>query len=302
MPIKIPNDLPAREVLENENIFVMDEQRAITQDIRPLNILILNLMPEKIKTETQLLRYLGNTPLQVNIGLLRMATHESKNTSPIHLERFYKSFKDVKDRKFDGLIITGSPVERLAFDEVDYWEELKMIMDWSQENITSTLHICWGAQAALFHHYGIDKYELPEKLVGVFEHKVLLPKVKLVHGFDPYFLAPHSRYTDIEADKVRAHPDLQVLAESDDAGIFLIGSKDGKNIFMTGHLEYTETTLAEEYKRDQQRGIDVPLPSNYFPDDDPSKTPVHRWRSHASLLYSNWLNYYVYQATPYDWE
>lgn len=302
MPIKIPGELPAKEVLEKENIFVMDYERALTQDIRPLNILILNLMPEKIKTETQLLRYLGNTPLQVNIGFLRMATHVSKNTSALHLDRFYKSFDDVKDKKFDGLIVTGSPVERLPFEDVDYWEELKMIMDWSQENVTSTLHICWGAQAALFHHYGVGKYELPEKLVGVFEHKVMLPKEKLVHGFDPYFVAPHSRYTDIEGDKVRAHPELQILAESDDAGIFLLGSKDGKNLFMTGHLEYAATTLAEEYERDKKKGRDVPFPLNYFPEDDPSQTPIHRWRSHASLLYSNWLNYYVYQATPYEWE
>jgi len=301
MPIKIPGELPAKEILENENIFVMEYERATTQDIRPLNIIILNLMPEKIKTETQLLRYLGNTPLQVNVTFLRMATHQSKNTSALHLDRFYKAFPDVKDKKFDGMIVTGSPVERLPFEDVDYWEELKTIMDWTQENVTSTLHICWGAQAALYHHYGIDKYELPEKLVGVFEHKVLMPKENLVRNFDDFFLAPHSRYTDIESDKVKAHPDLQVLAESDKAGIFLLGSKDGKNLFMTGHLEYSATTLAEEYERDHQRGIHTPLPENYFPDDNLEKTPIHRWRSHASLLYSNWLNYYVYQTTPFEW-
>lgn len=301
MPIKIPGELPAKEVLENENIFVMEYDRATTQDIRPLNIIILNLMPEKIKTETQLLRYLSNTPLQVNITFLRMTSHQSKNTSALHLDRFYKSFADIKDFKFDGMIITGSPVERLSFREVDYWDELKMIMDWSQENVTSNLHICWGAQAALFHHYGVDKYEMPEKLVGVFEHQVLLPKENLVRGFNDTFVAPHSRYTDIEYKKVKEHPELQVLAESDKAGIFLLGSKDGKNLFMTGHLEYSAMTLAEEYERDHERGINTPLPENYFPGDDPKQKPVHHWRSHASLLYSNWLNYYVYQTTPFEW-
>lgn len=301
MPIKIPIHLPAKDILEKENIFVMDDQRAITQDIRPLNILILNLMPEKQKTETQLLRFLGNTPLQVHISFLRMSSHESKHTSKYHLDTFYKKFEEVKSKKFDGMIITGSPVEHLPFEEVDYWKELQDIMNWSKENVTSTLHICWGAQAALYHHYGIDKHHLPQKCFGVYEHKLLHPHERLVRGFDDYFFAPHSRYTDVSICEIEAHPDLQLLAKSDDAGVFLLASKDGKHIMATGHLEYSAETLAEEYLRDHQRGVDTAIPENYFPDNDPKKQPKYRWKSHCSLLFSNWLNYYVYQETPYQW-
>lgn len=302
MPIKIPGQLPAKEILEQENIFVMDEHRAVNQDIRPLNILILNIMPEKEKTEAQLLRFLGNTPIQVNITFLRLVSHESKNTSKYHLDQFYKPFSEIKNKKFDGLIITGAPVEKMPFEEVNYWEELQDIMNWSKENVTSTLHICWGAQAALYHHYDINKYLLPQKCFGVYEHHVLLPNEKLIRGFDDIFLAPHSRYTDVEYEKIKNHPDLLVLAESDQAGVLLVASKDGKNIMVTGHFEYDATTLADEYHRDHERGINTQLPENYFPNDDPTKTPLHRWKSHCSLLFSNWLNYYVYQLTPYNWD
>lgn len=301
MPIKIPGQLPAKEILEKENIFVMDEERAINQNIRPLNIIILNLMPEKEKTEVQLLRLLGNTPIQVNITFLRLTTHNSKNTSKLHLDQFYKSFSEVQYKKYDGMIITGAPVEKLPFEEVNYWEELQQIMNWSTEHVTSTLHICWGAQAALYHHYGINKYELPQKCFGVYEHKLLPTNENLVRGFDDSFLAPHSRYTDIEYEKLKKHPDLLVLAESDQAGILLVASKDCKNIMITGHLEYDATTLSDEYHRDHERGIDTQIPENYFPNNDPSKTPLHKWKSHSSLLFSNWLNYYVYQSTPYEW-
>jgi len=302
MPIKIPSQLPAKETLEEENIFVMDDERAISQDIRPLNIIILNLMPEKEKTEEQLLRFLSNTPLQVNISFLRLTTHQSKNTSKLHLDRFYKSFSEIKHNKFDGMIITGAPVENLSFEEVDYWEELKEIMDWSEENVTSTLHICWGAQAAFYHHYGIDKYPLPRKRIGVYEHKVLKPNKNLVRGFDDYFYAPHSRYTDNDCEQIENHPDLQVLAYSEEAGALISGSTNGKNIMITGHLEYGPRTLHEEYERDRERGIDTPLPENYYPNDDPSAAPLYRWKSHCSLLFSNWLNYYVYQMTPFEWK
>ncbi|MDO6449930.1 homoserine O-succinyltransferase [Oceanobacillus profundus] len=302
MPIRIPAQLPAKEILEQENIFVMEEERAVTQDIRPLNILIVNLMPEKQKTEAHLLRYLGNTPIQVNVSFLKMTTHDSKNTSKYHLDTFYKPFSDIKEKRFDGMIITGSPVEHLSFEEVDYWEELQEIMNWSKENVTSTLHICWGAQAALYHHYGINKHELPEKCFGIFEHEVLHRNENLVRGFDDYFLAPHSRYTDISYEEIANHSKLQILAHSDKAGIFLMSSKDGKNIMATGHLEYSASTLAEEYHRDHQRGILTQLPENYFPNDDPNEKPLHRWKSHCSLLFSNWLNYYVYQTTPYEWD
>lgn len=301
MPIKIPSQLPAREILEQENIFVMDEERAINQNIRPLNILILNLMPEKEKTEAQLLRFLGNTPLQVNISFLRLSTHNSKNTSKFHLDQFYIPFSEVKFKRYDGMIITGAPVEKLPFTEVNYWEELKAIMDWSKTNVTSTLHICWGAQAALFHHYGINKYELPEKCFGIYNHKVLTPNEFLVRGFDDYFLAPHSRYTDIEYENLKNHPDLTILAESDQAGVLIVASKDNKNIMITGHFEYDATTLADEYHRDHERGIFTQLPANYFPDDNPENIPLHRWKSHCSLMFSNWLNYYVYQSTPFEW-
>ncbi|USK58499.1 homoserine O-acetyltransferase MetA [Peribacillus asahii] len=302
MPIKIPGQLPAKEILEQENIFVMDEQRATSQNIRPLNILILNLMPEKEKTEVQLLRFLGNTPLQVNISFLRLSTHNSKNTSKLHLDQFYKPFSEVKHKRYDGLIITGAPVEKLPFEEVNYWEELKDIMDWSKDNVTSTLHICWGAQAALYHHYGIHKYELPQKCFGVYKHEVLLPNENLVRGFDDFFLAPHSRYTDIDYAKIKNHPELKILAESDQAGVLIASSKDGKNIMITGHFEYDATTLADEYHRDHERGIFTQLPENYFPEDNPGNTPLHRWKSHCSLIFSNWLNYYVYQLTPFEWD
>lgn len=301
MPIRIPAALPAKEILEKENIFIMDEGRAEQQDIRPLSILILNLMPEKERTETQLLRYLGNTPIQVDISFLKLSTHEAKHTSPRHLNRFYTSFSQLKDRNFDGMIITGAPVEKLAYEKVDYWEELCEIMDWASSHVTSTLHICWGAQAALYHHYGIGKFELPHKCFGVFEHRLAAPSERLVRGFDDVFLAPHSRYTDIENEKLRKHPDLQIIAESDLAGIFLAVSKDGRHIFSTGHFEYDADTLGLEYSRDLKKGLETALPVNYFPGDDPARRPLHRWKSHCSLLFSNWLNYYVYQETPYCW-
>ncbi|WP_110927739.1 homoserine O-acetyltransferase MetA [Bacillus massiliglaciei] len=301
MPIRIPKRLPAKEILEEENIFVMDEERAVSQDIRPLNIVILNLMPEKEKAEAQLLRFLGNTPLQVNITFLRLSTHTSKNTSKLHLDQFYKSFDEVKDKKYDGLIMTGAPIEKLPFQEVDYWEELKQIMDWSQKNVTSNLHICWGAQAAFYHHYGIEKFELPQKCFGVFEHEVLIPNEDLVRGFDDFFFAPHSRHTDIDYEKLKDHPELKVLAKSEEAGVLMAVSKNGRNIMITGHFEYDAFTLGEEFKRDRQRGLDTALPLNYYPNNDPEQIPIYRWKSHCSLMFSNWLNYYVYQLTPYEW-
>ncbi|EIJ78579.1 homoserine O-succinyltransferase [Bacillus methanolicus PB1] len=302
MPIKIPKLLPAREILEAENIFVMDEDRANRQDIRPLNILILNLMPEKEKTEAQLLRLLGNTPLQVNVTFLKTATHISKNTSALHLEMFYKTFSDIKERKFDGMIITGAPVELLPFEEVDYWEELKEIMDWSVESVTSTLHICWGAQAALYYHFGIGKFELPRKCSGVFRHKVLDRTEKLLRGFDDVFVAPHSRYTDVSIEEIMNSDNIKLLSASDEAGPFIMSANNGKQIMITGHLEYDAETLSQEYRRDIKKGLDIHVPENYFPNDDPSLPPVNRWRSHAHLLFSNWLNYYVYQETPYEWD
>jgi homoserine O-succinyltransferase/O-acetyltransferase len=302
LPIKIPQLLPAREILEAENIFVMDEDRAQTQDIRPLNILILNLMPEKEKTEAQLLRLLGNTPLQVNIFFLKTATHESKNTSPTHLEQFYTTFSEIKHRKFDGMIITGAPIELLPFRDVNYWEELTEIMDWTRENVTSTLHICWGAQAALYHHFGIDKFELSGKCSGVYTHTVLDRSEKLLRGFDDAFLAPHSRYTDIFVEEVKNHPTLKLLSASEEAGPFILCANNGKQIMITGHFEYEAATLAEEFKRDLAKGLDIEVPKHYFPNDDPNKQPLNRWRSHAHLLFSNWLNYYVYQETPFVWD
>lgn len=302
MPINIPSELPAKEILEKENIFVMTETRATKQDIRPLNIIILNLMPEKEKTEAHLLRYLGNTPIQINISFLKLTTHEAKNTSKLHLDQFYEPFSEIKNKKFDGMIITGAPVEKLEFEEVDYWEEMMEIMDWSTTNVTSTLHICWGAQAALHHHYQINKYELPNKCFGVFSHEVLHPNEFLVRGFDDHFLAPHSRYTDIDFNALKQHSELTVLAESEKAGILLIASKDRKRIMSTGHFEYDSDTLGAEYVRDHERGIPTKLPENYYPKDDSSQIPLHRWKSHCSLLFSNWLNYYVYQQTPYEWK
>lgn len=301
MPINIPKHLPAGELLKEEKIFVMDEDRAVSQDIRPLNIIILNLMPEKEKTELQLLRLLGNTPLQVNITFMTMATHESKNTSKFHLDAFYQTFDEVKNRRFDGMIITGAPIEHLEFEDVNYWEELKTIMDWSKDNVTSVLHICWGAQAALYHHYGINKHELPHKCFGVYYHTLTDPTINLARGFNDEFKAPHSRYTEVALEDIENDPRLILLAKSDDAGAFIIISKDEKHIMITGHLEYDATTLAEEYERDLQKGIDIAMPENYFPNDDVNASPVNSWRSHTHLLFSNWLNYYVYQQTPYEW-
>ncbi|HYK72255.1 MAG TPA: homoserine O-succinyltransferase [Pseudoneobacillus sp.] len=302
MPIKIPKLLPAREVLEKENIFTMDEDRAIKQDIRPLNILILNLMPEKEKTEVQLLRLLGNTPLQVNISFLKTTSYTAKNTSISHLEMFYLPFEEVKWKKFDGLIITGAPIEHLPFEDVDYWQELTEIMEWSKHNVTSTLHICWGAQAALYYHFGIGKYELSEKCSGVFEHKVVDWSEPILRGFNDIFFAPVSRYTDVSKDEINNSSYLKLLSYSEDAGPLLISSIDRKMLMITGHLEYETSTLLEEYERDVAKGIDVSLPKNYFPNDNPTSTPLNRWRSHAHILFSNWLNYYVYQETPFEWE
>ncbi len=300
MPIKTQSDLPVKEILENENIFVMDEFRAIHQDIRPLQICILNLMPLKEETELQLLRALSNTPLQVDVSFMHMSSHVSQNTSLNHLNKFYKAFDELKDNSYDGLIITGAPVEQLEFEQVDYWEELCKIMDWSQENVTSTLHICWGAQAALYYYYGLKKELLPKKLFGVFEHKVSNRKVPLVRGFDDYFMAPHSRHTTVNAKAIHAQPELKVLAESEEAGVFLAIAEEGKKIFVMGHPEYDRVTLQNEYERDIKKGLDIQIPKNYFPDNDPSRRPNLQWRSHSNNLYSNWLNYYVYQTTPYE--
>ncbi|NKE08066.1 homoserine O-acetyltransferase MetA [Mesobacillus selenatarsenatis] len=302
MPIKIPQHLPAKEILEKENIFIMDDSRAAKQDIRPLNILILNLMPEKEKTERQLLRLLGNTPLQVNITFLKTATYDPKNTSQYHLEEFYLTFSEVKEKKYDGMIITGAPIELMEFEEVHYWNELKEILDWTERNVTSTLHICWGAQAALYHHFGINKYTLPRKCSGVFSHRVLDQTDKLLRGFDDEFFAPHSRNTDIGEEALQSHPELKLLASSEEAGALIISSNDSRKIMITGHLEYEATTLAEEYLRDKEKGIEIDMPENYFPQDNPEKSPHNRWRSHAHLFFSNWLNYYVYQETPYEWD
>jgi homoserine O-succinyltransferase len=300
MPVKIPSTLPARTVLENENVFVMDEDRAIHQDIRALRVAILNLMPTKIATETQILRLLSNSALQVEITLLNTATHESKNTDADHLLEHYVTFEDVKQEKFDGLIITGAPVEQMPFEEVDYWGELVQIMDWAETNVESTFNICWGAQAGLYHRYGIPKYDLPRKMFGVFEHRVLSRTESLMRGFDDYFFAPHSRHTEIRREDIEKVPDLTILAESDEAGVYIVGSKDGRHLFITGHSEYDPFTLKGEYDRDINKGLPIHVPNNYYPKDDPQKSPIVRWRGHANLLYANWLNYYVYQVTPYD--
>ena len=300
MPVKIPTTLPARATLENENIFVMDEERAVHQDIRALRVAILNLMPAKIATETQLLRLLSNSALQVEVTLLHTATHDSKNTDAAHLLRHYVTFKDVENDKFDGLIITGAPVEQMPFEKVEYWDELKDIMDWAEMNVESTFHICWGAQAALYHRYGIPKYELPRKMFGVFEHRVLSRTESLMRGFDDIFLAPHSRHTEIRRADVEQIDDLNILAESDEAGLYILGTRDGRHLFITGHSEYDPFTLKAEYDRDVNKGLPIDIPRNYYPGDDPTQTPTVRWRGHANLLYSNWLNYYVYQVTPYD--
>lgn len=300
MPIKIPNELPATKVLNNENIFVITETRALTQDIRPLRIAILNLMPTKIVTETQLARVLGNTPLQVEVELLHTKSHISKNTSEEHLLSFYKTFDQIKHMKFDGMVITGAPVENLPFEEVDYWQELTEIMEWSKTNVTSTFHICWGAQAALYYHYGVPKYPLDKKLFGVFKHKVDHKTSILFRGFDDEFFVPHSRHTTIKREDIEKVPELKILSTSDDAGVYVVSTAQGRQIFVTGHSEYDADTLYKEYKRDVDAGLPIEVPKNYFPDDDPTKTPVMNWRGHANLLYSNWLNYFVYQTTPYD--
>lgn len=302
MPIKIPKGLPATEILKQEKIFVMDEDRAKMQDIRPLNIAILNLMPEKEKTELQLLRLLGNTPLQVNVTFLNTATHKSKNISKSHLDAFYKTFNEIKDERFDGMIITGAPIELMEFEDVNYWEELTEIMDWTKDNVTSVFHICWGAQAALYHHYGINKFELIEKCSGIFSHTISDPTVRLIHGFSDLYNAPHSRYTSVSVKEIEEHPELLLLSKSDEAGAFIIMSKDERHIMITGHLEYDACTLDDEYCRDVAKGIDVNVPVNYYPDDNPQNTPMNTWRSHTFLLFSNWLNYYVYQETPYEWK
>ncbi len=302
MPIKIPNDLPAVKTLNEENIFVMTETRAITQDIRPLKILLLNLMPKKIETETQISRLLGNSPLQVDLEFLHTESHISKNTSPEHLFTFYKTFADVKNRTFDGMIITGAPVEQLPFEEVEYWAELCEIMEWSKTHVHSTLHICWGAQAGLYYHYGIKKYPLQKKLFGVFKHSVDYKNSILFRGFDDEFMVPQSRHTTVHTEDIEAVPQLKILASSSEAGVYAVSSAGGRRIFITGHSEYDADTLANEYFRDLNAGEKIELPKNYFGGNDPSNPPTVTWRAHANLLYSNWLNYFVYQTTPYDIE
>ncbi len=300
MPIKIPDDLPAAETLTNENIFVMNESRAYHQDIRPLKIALLNLMPTKIITETQILRLLGNSPLQVEIELVHPATYTSKNTPEEHLVTFYKTFDDIKHQKFDGLIITGAPVETMEFEEVAYWEELTRIMDWSSQNVTSTIHLCWGAQAGLYHHFGVPKYALEQKMFGVFPHYITKKNVPLLRGFDDVFYAPHSRHTETKREDILKVPELEILAESPEAGVYLVATKDRKQVFVSGHSEYDPLTLKAEYDRDINKGMDIAVPRNYYPDDDPAKEPLVLWRGHANLLFSNWSNYYVYQETPYN--
>ena len=302
MPIKVQNNLPAKKIMEQENIFMMDETRATTQNIRPLYIAVLNLMPLKEDTEVQLLRSLSNTPLQIEITFLTTASYIGKNTTLSHLNEFYKTYDDVKERKFDGLIITGAPVEQMEYEEVQYWEELKQIMEWSKANVTSTMHICWGAQAGLYYHYGIKKHLLPKKIVGVYEHRVHHRKVPLLRGFDDVFYAPHSRYTGVDHEAIEACDTLTVLADSDKVGELLLVSDDGKQIFVMGHPEYDRVTLDGEYKRDKSKGLEIEIPANYYPENDPDLRPRLLWRAHANNLYTNWLNYYVYQCTPYDLE
>ena len=300
MPVNIPRELPARQVLEDENVFVMSTERAAHQDIRPLRIAILNLMPTKIATETHVLRLLGNSPLQVEVTLLHMGSHCSRNTPPEHLEAFYTTFDAVRDQRFDGLIITGAPVETLPFEAVDYWPELVELLDWSREHVYSTLHVCWGAQAALYRHYGVPKYQLERKMFGVFDHDVLDPKTPILSGFDADVPAPPSRPTEIRADDLLAVPELRLLATSPDAGVYLVGSTDGRELYVTGHPEYERDTLKLEYDRDVSRQLPIEVPRHYYPGDDPSRPPRVTWRSHAFLLYANWLNHCVYQGTPYD--
>ena len=300
MPIRIDNDLPVKKVLEQENIFVMDENRAMHQDIRPINIVIVNLMPLKEDTELQILRSLSNTPLQVDVSFLTPASHASTHTSKSHLNKFYQTFDEIRKQYFDGLIITGAPVELMEYEEVDYWPEICEIMEWSKTHVTSTLHLCWGAQAGLYYHYGIPKHILDEKMFGVFRHKVMNRKIPLVRGFDDYFYAPHSRHTEIRKEDILAHDELTILAESEQAGVFLLMNQDGSQIFVMGHPEYDRMTLDSEYKRDKAKGLPITLPCNYYPDDDPSQRPMLQWRSHGNIMYANWINYYVYQQTPYE--
>lgn len=300
MPIRVQNDLPVKEILEQENIFVMDEYRAAHQDIRPISIGLLNLMPLKEDTELQILRSLSNTPLQVDVTFVRVNSHVSKNTSTSHIHKFYESFENIKDKKFDGFIITGAPVEKMPFEDVDYWEELKSIMDWTTTNVTSTLHLCWGAQAGLYYHYGIIKMQLPKKMFGLFGHQVRNRKVPLVRGFDDVFYAPHSRHTTVPRELLDADDRITILADSKEAGVFLCMAKEGRQIFVMGHPEYDRITLDTEYKRDKGKGLDIEIPVNYYPDNNPDNKPELTWRAHANGLYTNWLNYYVYQMTPYD--
>jgi len=300
MPIKVPDHLPAKDILASENIFVMGESRAFSQDIRPLKIVILNLMPTKETTETQLLRLLSNTPLQMEVTLIHPQTHTSKNTSAEHLHLFYKTFRDIRHLKFDGMIITGAPVEHLPFEQVNYWGELQEIMNWARRNVTSTMYICWAAQAGLYHHYGIQKYHMPEKIFGVFPHYLTCKNAALTRGFDEVFYVPQSRHTDVRKEDIERVPELVILSESDEAGVYLAASKDGKHVFVTGHSEYDAETLKLEYDRDVQKGMDIAIPKNYFPSDDPSKEPRSTWKAHAHLLFSNWLNYFVYQETPFE--
>ena len=300
MPIQIPNDLPAAAILKQENIFVMPEKRASSQDIRPLEIVLLNLMPTKVATETQLSRLLGNTPLQVHLELMHMSTHQSKNVSQEHLLNFYKTFDELKDRKFDGMVITGAPVEQMPFEEVDYWDELCQIMEWSKTNVHSTFHICWGAQAGLYYHYGVNKKPLPEKLFGVYPHHADYKRAILLRGFDDTFMVPHSRHTTVLREDIEDVWDLRIIASSEQAGVYAVQTKGGRQIFVTGHSEYDAETLKTEYLRDKNLGLPIHVPENYFPNDDDTQAPVVSWRGHANLLFSNWLNYFVYQTTPYD--
>ncbi len=300
MPVVIPETLPAKETLTNENIFVMGENRALHQDIRPLKIAILNLMPTKIATETQLLRLIGNSPLQVEITLLRTATHESKNTPEEHLLTFYQTISEIEDQRFDGLIITGAPVEQMPFEEVDYWPELQYIMDWREHNVFATMYVCWGAQAGLYHHFGVPKYPLAEKMFGVFPHTINYPRLPLFRGFDDVYFAPHSRHTEIRRADIEQVPDVEILSESTEAGVYIVATRDGRQIFVTGQSEYDPLTLKSEYDRDVRLGLPIKVPRNYYPNDDPTCPPVVRWRGHSNLLFVNWLNYYVYQETPFD--
>ena len=300
MPIKTQSDLPAKEILERENIFVMDENRAMHQDIRPISIAIVNLMPLKEETELQILRSLSNTPLQIDVVFVALESHESTHTSLSHLNKFYMSFADIKEQNFDGLIITGAPVEQMEYEEVDYWPAISRIMEWSKSHVTSTLHLCWGAQAGLYYHYGIPKRALDKKMFGVYRHKVMNRKIPLVRGFDDYFYAPHSRHTEVRREDIEKHPGLTILAESQEAGVFLVINEDGSQIFVMGHPEYDRVTLHKEYMRDKEKGLPIEKPVNYYPDDDENQKPLLQWRSHGNILYANWLNYYVYQQTPYE--